>query len=244
MIDYLDEIVGNLTKALKRSDLWNNLLFVTSADNGGPLGSANNYPLKGGKFSDWQGGIRVNAFVSGGYLPEKMRGQKTDGYIHLADWYATFCYLAGVDPTDEEAAKAKLPPIDSMNMWPLISGQNSTSPRTDIPASNLTLISGDYKIITGNVSWSAWTGPHSPNTTSKVPSAIENCGDGCLFNIKTDPTEHVNLATEMPDVLKEMQKKLKKYQETYFNPDRGKNSLAACDVALNKYGGFWGPFIQ
>ena len=31
----------------------------------------------------------TNGFVSGGYLPEKMRGQKTDGYIHIADWYAT-----------------------------------------------------------------------------------------------------------------------------------------------------------
>ena len=122
MVKYLDDVIGNLTNALKQRGMWDNLLFVTSSDNGGPLEIANNYPLKGGKFSDWQGGIRVNAFVSGGYLPEKMRGQKTDGYIHLTDWYATFCYLAGVDPTDEEAAKAKLPPIDSMNMWPLISG--------------------------------------------------------------------------------------------------------------------------
>ena len=58
-----------------------------------------------------------------------MRGQKTDGYIHIADWYATFCNLAGVDPTDERAAEAKLPPINSLNMWPMISGQNMTSPR-------------------------------------------------------------------------------------------------------------------
>ena len=155
--------------------------------------------MKGGKFSDWQGGIRVNAFVSGGYLLEKMKGQKTDSYIHLTDWYATFCYLAGVDPTDEEAAKAKLPPIDSMNMWPLISGQNSTSPRTDIPVSNNTLISGDYKIITGNVNMSIWTGPHSPNATIQMNTIqiIEDCFKGCLFDIKTDPTEHINLATKM-----------------------------------------------
>ena len=244
MVEHLDEVVGNLTTALKKRGFWDNLLFVTSSDNGGPLGSANNYPLKGGKFSDWQGGIRVNAFVSGGYLPEKMRGQKTDGYIHLTDWYATFCYLAGVDPTDEEAAKAKLPPIDSMNMWPLISGQNSTSPRIDIPASNFTLISGDYKIITGSLNFSVWTSPQSPNTTTGQLHVIENCGDGCLFNIKADPTEHVNLATKMPDVLKEMQNKLKKYQETYFNPDRGKRAPEACDAAINKYGGFWGPFVQ
>ena len=246
MVKYLDDLIGNLTSALKQRGMWDNLLFVTSADNGGPLESANNYPMKGGKFSDWQGGIRVNAFVSGGYLPEKMRGQKTDGYIHLTDWYATFCYLAGVDPTDEEAAKAKLPPIDSMNMWPLISGENSTSPRTDIPASHNTLISGDYKIITGTLRYSIYTGPQFPNKTStpKVIHTPYDCGDGCLFNIKQDPDEYNNLAKTMPDMLKTMQKKLQDYQATYFNPDRGSESPEACDTALNKYGGFWGPFLS
>ena len=244
MVYYLDEFVGNMTAALKDHGLWDNLLFVTSSDNGGPLGSANNYPMKGGKFSDWQGGIRVNAFVSGGYLPERMKGQKTDGYIHMTDWYATFCHLAGVDPTDKKAAKAKLPPIDSMNMWPLISGENSTSPRTDIPVSNFTLLSGDYKIITGHVNFSVWTAPHSPNATKHgALQVIEDCGDGCLFNIKTDPNEHVNLATKMPDILQEMQKKLQQYQKTHFYPDRGHRWPEACTTALNKYGGFWGPFL-
>ena len=246
MVKYLDDVVGNLTTALKKHDLWDNLLLVTSSDNGGPLHiAANNYPLKGSKFSDWQGGIRVNAFVSGGYLPEAMRGQKSEEYIHITDWYATFCALAGVDPTDEAAAKAKLPPIDSMNMWPLISGDNSTSPRTDIPASYDTLISGDYKIITGGISFAVHTGPQYPNKTT-VPDEIHkkvNCGDGCLYNIKQDPYEYNDLATKMPDMLKTMQKKLQDYQKTFFNPDRGKIWPGACETAINKYGGFWGPFL-
>ena len=65
--------------------------------------AASSYPLKGGKHTNWQGGVRVNAFVSGGFLPQAMRGQKTEGYIHIADWYATLCALAGVDPTDKQA---------------------------------------------------------------------------------------------------------------------------------------------
>lgn len=80
---------------LKDKGIWENTLIVLSSDNGGfvkpingPCNSdsnnrticfngeagANNYPLKGGKYSSFEGGIRANAFVSGGYLPEKVKG--------------------------------------------------------------------------------------------------------------------------------------------------------------------------
>ena len=49
MVKYLDNVVGNLTTALKQRGLWDNLLFITSSDDGGPIQeAANNYPLKGG----------------------------------------------------------------------------------------------------------------------------------------------------------------------------------------------------
>lgn len=97
MVNYLDDVVSDIVKALKDKDLWDNLLFVISSNNDGPEyfgGGTNNYPLRGRKMTSWQGGVRVNAFVSGGFLPEAQRG---DGYIHLADWYGAFCKLAGVD---------------------------------------------------------------------------------------------------------------------------------------------------
>ena len=249
MTKYMDDTVGDIVSVLKDRGIWDSLLFVVSSDNGGPVhpdSGGNNFPLKGGKGSDWQGGVRVNAFVSGGFLPDKMRGQKTEGYIHMADWFATFCALAGVDPTDKKAAKAKLPPIDSLNMWPLISGENSTSPRVDIPISYFTLISGDYKILQGDIEQAGWTGPQYPNTTTKAGlKAVEHCGKtGCLYNIKSDPEERQNLAKKLPDVLKDMQTKLASYQATYFNPIRGKFSPACCTDALEKYKGFLGPFVD
>ena len=36
----------------------------------------------------FEGGIRVNAFVSGGFVPEKVRGTVQEGTIHVADWFA------------------------------------------------------------------------------------------------------------------------------------------------------------
>ena len=46
------------------------------------------------------------SYVSGVFLPEKMRGQKTEQYIHIADWFATLRYLTGFVPKGERDAKA------------------------------------------------------------------------------------------------------------------------------------------
>ena len=114
----------------------------------------------------------------------------------------------------------------------------------DIPLTNRTLISGEYKILVGNMWLAGWTGPVYPNTTTPSGiNAIEHCDTGCLYNIMDDPEEYTNLAEKMPDVLKDMQKKLAKYQASHFNPDRGPDSSAACESALNVYHGFWGPFV-
>eukprot|EP01045_Picozoa_sp_COSAG04_P006221 COSAG04_NODE_302_length_17393_cov_6.251417_10_plen_83_part_00 len=53
-------------------------------DNGGYLGNGgDDTPLRGGKFSDFQGGVRVAAFAAGGLLPPAVRGGEVDGYIHI-----------------------------------------------------------------------------------------------------------------------------------------------------------------
>ena len=50
--------------------------------------------------SNWDGGVRVNAFVSGGFLPPPVRGTKFEGLVAAWDLFATFCDLAGVSPVD------------------------------------------------------------------------------------------------------------------------------------------------
>lgn len=107
---------------------------------------ANNYPLRGGKYSNFEGGIRVNAFASGGYLPKAVRGSKVEGIIHIADWYRTLTQgIAGLDPTDHWAAASGLPPIDSLNVWPMLSGKNMTSPRESILVNANVIVVGEWK---------------------------------------------------------------------------------------------------
>ena len=49
---------------------------------------ANNWPLRGGKYTLFEGGIRAVAFVSGGFVPRSARGSRADGIVHVADWCA------------------------------------------------------------------------------------------------------------------------------------------------------------
>jgi arylsulfatase B len=77
MIKLFDDMVGEVIAALKQRGLYENTVIVFQADNGGPIGQGtggNNFPLRGGKSSPWEGGYRVPAFVSGGVVPNRLRG--------------------------------------------------------------------------------------------------------------------------------------------------------------------------
>ena len=53
MTNFVDEMIGNVTKALKDKNMWENTLLFISSDNGGdPTG--NNYPFRGAKFSNFE----------------------------------------------------------------------------------------------------------------------------------------------------------------------------------------------
>ena len=42
--------------------------------------------LRGHKMEPWEGGTRVVAFLSGGWLPSSLRNTTNDHFIHIADW--------------------------------------------------------------------------------------------------------------------------------------------------------------
>ncbi len=209
----------------------------------------------------------MNALVSGGLLPPSRRGQTEEGFIGIEDWYRTFLRLAGVDPTDERAAAAGLPPTEGFDMWPLLSGANGTSPRTEVwigsagdgngdgPTPDRALVQGliradGWKLLHGSLGMDIWQGPQYPNaTTAAAPwrNTPLDCGPAsaptCLFNVFDDPTEHVNQAAAHPDIVASMAARLAELQAGAFSPYRGLQSPLACTASSDTWGGFVGPFL-
>ena len=131
MVSAVDESVANITLALKTNNMWENTLFVFATDNGSPVcgwgASGSNAPLRGSKSTDFEGGVRVPAFVGGGWggLPTAARGSVTHGLAHVSDWYKTFAKVAGADGEDAGGPS----PQDSIDLsaW-LLGGHAATEP--------------------------------------------------------------------------------------------------------------------
>eukprot|EP01083_Nonionella_stella_P034130 93448_1 len=256
MSNFEDELIGNVTRALKDNGLWNNTLLFITSDNGGCSGTdgdgANNSPLRGGKYSEFQGGVNVLAMVTGGYVPENRRNLKLNGTIHIADIYATLCSIVGIDAEDKRAAEAHLPPVDSINMWPFIIGEtDGVSPRNGFVLSSGNdggIVQGDYKLIFGNQNPAFWTTLDYPNGTQPQPQSI-HCGSvqdgGCLFNIAQDPTEHVDLINEQENaaLVDSLRERFIDLQKTKFSPNLGVPDPNCC-VQMRRNGGYWGPWLD
>ena len=103
MIETMDDAVGIVLDALDRHGLADNTIVCFTSDNGGVSSgdafSTSNLPLRGGKGRQWEGGIRVPAYVRG---PGIMEGLVTRTPITGPDWYPTLLDLAGIELPDRQ----------------------------------------------------------------------------------------------------------------------------------------------
>ena len=160
MITELDYGVAEALEALRDVGMYDNTLVVLVSDNGGPLDHATNAPLRGGKHTFFEGGVRVMAFMSGGWLPQGLRGKRWTGMSHASDWY--FTLVEGVAGGKVPANTGPRAP-DGHNLWPALldaaKGNTSDwSPRNEVvhqvenqyfSEGVASMRLGKYKIITG-----------------------------------------------------------------------------------------------
>lgn len=267
LVTHADELIGKLTRSLWMAKIWDQTLVIHLSDNGGQVNwnegevQGNNWPLRGMKRSFFEGGVRTPAFVSGGALPLAARGRVLDGYIHLADWYATLKALAG---STEDA------PEGSLSMASYIAGSVEQSPRQELVlAAGDTgttvngveaVIRGEWKLINGSIpcGWATYQGAKFPNASSErtrgfmLPGCMHRTKT-YLFNIQTDPHESHNLAESPAHQLKLAELfellDLARSQAAPFEIDHDRafdrdTRQRWCEETRDARGGFLGPYME
>ncbi|EEC13449.1 arylsulfatase B precursor, putative, partial [Ixodes scapularis] len=127
MLDALDESVGRVVEALDNAGMLEDTIIVFSSDNGGaPCGEASNqgfnWPLRGAKFTLWEGSVRVPAFV---WSPKFLKQSRVSNQLmHISDWLPTLYTAAGGDVS-------ALGVIDGVDMWHSLT-HSSASKRKEI----------------------------------------------------------------------------------------------------------------
>ncbi|MDO8539312.1 MAG: sulfatase-like hydrolase/transferase [Opitutaceae bacterium] len=122
--DWVQEVdwsVGRVLEALREAKLDRNTLVLFTSDNGGPVGlGAVNTPLRGGKATTFEGGVRVCTIA---WWPGKIRaGTSTDAITTMMDVLPTFAKLAGTSVPSERQ-------IDGVDIWPVLAGNPAKPPR-------------------------------------------------------------------------------------------------------------------
>jgi len=158
-----------VTRALRELGLWDNSIVVFSTDNGGqPWVGGNNSPLRGAKFTLYEGGSRAIGFAAFGKdTGLHPRSSRYDGLMHIADWYPTLLSLSA------RASGTAMPPpsstaINGVDMSDALLN-NLASPRSEVvlyleSSINMAAFRDTrYKLITGYPGDGAWTAVPSDN---------------------------------------------------------------------------------
>uniref|UniRef100_A0A2C9KS10 Sulfatase N-terminal domain-containing protein n=1 Tax=Biomphalaria glabrata TaxID=6526 RepID=A0A2C9KS10_BIOGL len=242
MVSAIDESVGAITRALRTSKLMNNLLLIFTSDNGGnPYYGGNNWPLRGAKTSNWEGGTRVPTFVYSETLLHRKKAT-TNEMMHMIDWMPTLLEVAGRKPVYG---------IDGRSQWRMIS-RGTLSSREELvyniePNSGKGAIRvGDYKLLIGKPGMqNDWYPPpedtHEPRmrySGGKKDKVNVKSEHFFLYNIKDDPFEIHNLYKELPEVAEVLLSRFRSYNNTRKAPLE-----RIIDPASNpeNFGGFWSP---
>ncbi len=111
MIESLDDGVGHLLATLDELKLRENTVVIFTSDNGGLMSSTSNVPLRAGKGSAYEGGVRVPLMFS--YPPAIAAGSTSDVPAMSIDLLPTLADLCGLEV-------AKRPAWDGVSLVPAL----------------------------------------------------------------------------------------------------------------------------
>jgi arylsulfatase A-like enzyme len=191
IITHLDEQIGRVIQALKKSGQWTNTLVVMAGDSGLAVG---NHGLLGKQNVYDEDGLHVPFIISGGAVQDK--GRRIDALAYIHDIYPTICDLAGVNKPES---------VSGESLVGVINGEADQIRDHTYHAYRQyqrAYRKGDYKLIEY---------VRAPGGNRKVPGQLDGSRVTQLFNYTKDPWEINDLAVfpeyrELVDAMREEMK--------------------------------------
>lgn len=189
MVESMDQTVGRIRATLKELGIADRTIMIFTSDNGGRIPTTSNAPLRAGKGSCYEGGVRVPLIV---YWPGVTPADSIcDAPVITMDIYPTILEMTGV-------GVGQLPPVDGVSLVPLLDKTGDVAERSLF-----------------------WHYPHYQHYQEEgtTPYAAIRRGDWRLvefyddhrvelYNLKDDPSERMNVASSLPDLVKSLQDEL------------------------------------
>jgi arylsulfatase A-like enzyme len=186
MISALDDAIGEVHQSIKDAGIEEDTLIFLLSDNGGAsyTHATDNGPLKGGKLTQFEGGINVPFMMKWkGTVPA---GVRYDNPVSSTDIFATSVAAAGgVLPADRE--------YDGVDLIPYVTGEDETKPHEQLfwRADHIWAIrDGKYKLILST-----------------------RDGWAELHDLEVDKSEQINLREQMPELYEKLREEHEQWQK-------------------------------
>jgi arylsulfatase A-like enzyme len=222
MVESMDDAVGTLIDTLDRLKIADNTIIIFFSDNGGNMynlvddtSPTSNAPLRGGKASQFEGGIRVPMIVAwpGNVAPQS----RNNSLVQSTDFYPTLLEI--LDLKKEEGQI-----FDGINILPALKGELITRdaiftyfphnpPVPDWIPPSISIHHGNWKLI------------------REFHQGEKGAHRYRLFDLNNDIGEKKNLAAAMPDLVGKLDAKI----ETFLKDSQAVVPLPNPKFNLAKY---------
>jgi arylsulfatase A-like enzyme len=206
MVSLMDDCVGRLLDTLDDLGLSDSTAIIFTSDNGGNMYDqadgvqpTSNRPLRGGKGTPYDGGLKVPCIIAWPGVTEP--GSRTAEHIDSCDFYPTILNRLDISVPEDY-------PLDGANLTPVLQGGKTTRTEFLCYLPNAPQFIPDWLPPNASVFSKNW----------KLIRVFYNGNDGAhsyrLYNLKTDPGETNNLAGQYPEMVKTLDQKIGKFLQS------------------------------
>ncbi|PZF71518.1 sulfatase-like hydrolase/transferase [Taibaiella soli] len=186
MIEALDDAVGDVLQKLKETGNMENTLIIFISDNGGATytRATDNAPLRGGKCTQFDGGLRVPMFMQ---YPKEIRGGQVYKHpVSALDIFTTIVAAADVSMPENRT-------YDGVDLMGLVKHPDSV-------AHPVLYFRNGYAKAVRKDNWKLYINEHDKETF--------------LFDLNNDPSELKDLSRQQKEKVEELKKDLQTWEKT------------------------------